>query len=100
MESNSKLTPAQKAERKEMLANLPRGSTIGNDGERFTVLCVPDGAVTRVFSSVMGDDETKFRRKVGEYHALLRYRNGDGGMILPGNDWSATDVIHTLGDDW
>jgi hypothetical protein len=89
--SNSKLCAHAKIMRKEMIRNLPRDATFAHD-EKTTFLSVPDGKVTRVFSSVMSDDEIKFRRKVGEYHALLRfYRDADGGLILPGF-WTATMV--------
>ena len=97
MFSNSKLTSAQKDNRKEMLAQLPKGASLANDGGCVTVLAVPDGAVTRVFSAVASQDEQKFRRKVGEYHALDRYfTDANGGMVLPGV-WSAIDVINMLG---
>lgn len=96
MRSNSKLSKSQKAERKSMLAQLPSGSTMTHDGQT-TFLAVPDGNVTRVFSSVMSDDEGKFRRKVGEYHALARFFwDASGGMILPGSWWTATDLALCL----
>ena len=92
MFSNSKLTAEQRVERKEMLRQLPKGSTMANDG-RTTFLCVPDGTVTRVFSSVMSEDEVKFRRKVGEFYALVRhFYDPSGGLILPGSDWTANVV--------
>ena len=85
MFSNSRLSAAQKADRKAMLAQLPKGSALACDGVSLTILTVPDGAVTRVFSAVMSSDECKFRRKVGEFHALQRYFNdASGGLVLPG----------------
>lgn len=80
MHSNSKLTPEQKAERKEMLAGLPSGSemTLTNDG--VTLLLVPQGAVNILSTSVASPDEVKIRRKVGEYNALVRW---DVGMGVP-----------------
>ena len=68
-----------------MLAALPAGSTIANDGLCLTVLCVPDGIVTRVFAARI-DTEVKFRRKVGEFNALSRWNlNAKGGMLMPGH---------------
>ncbi len=97
MLSNSKLSAVQKQARKEMLAQLPNGASLANDGGCVTILAVPDGSVTRVFSAVASQDEQKFRRKVGEYHALNRYFNdASGGMVLPGA-WNAVDVITMLG---
>lgn len=94
MASNSKLSSVQKINRKDWLAELPDGSTFATDGE-LTFLAVPDGSVTRVFSSVASSDEVKYRRKVGEYHALSRRDCGDSGLMLPGF-WTATEVLDGL----
>lgn len=98
MASNSKLTQEQKGHRKTMLAVLPGVATLANDGARLTILAVPDGSVTRVFSSVASPDEQKFRRKVGEYYALLRWWGSDenSGLILPGF-WTAAQLVDILG---
>ena len=97
--SNTRLDKAQKAQRKDMLAQLPDGSSIANDDLVMTVLCVPDGAVTRVYSAVASDDEQKFRRKVGEYVVLNRWLYGEpSAMILPGTWWTAADVIQSLAE--
>ena len=95
MLSNSKLTKVQKQSRKDKLGWLPTGSTLANDDLCLTVLCVPAGNVTRVFSSVCSDDEAKFRRKVGEYHVLSRFFDEEPGMILPGV-WDAQEVLERL----
>lgn len=77
MFSNSKLTPQQKAERKELLAELPDGATFANSSCGVTVLCVPDSpTLVAISTAIMSADETKFRRKVGQYHALVRYNYG------------------------
>ena len=95
MISNSKLDALQKADRKTMLANLPKCSSIVSC-ENMTILAVPDGSVTRIFSSVMSEDEQKFRRKVGEFHALMRFdRDPEGGMLLPGI-WTAHEVLEVF----
>lgn len=94
MTSNSKLTESQKQARKSWLATLPRGSTIYTS-QGVTVLCVPDGSVTRVYSSVASSHEKKIRVKVGEFYALQRWAS-DGGFILPGY-WPACEVLVDLG---
>lgn len=95
MSKGSKLTKIGKAERKGMLKQLPRGSEFCLSGS-VTILTVPDGSVTRVFSSVAAEDEPKLRRKVGEYYALLRHdRDPCGGLVLPGK-WHADDVAGML----
>lgn len=95
MISNSKITKAQKQELKEWKQRLPKGSSIANDGLCLTVICIPDGAVTRVASSVCSDGEQKFRRKVGEYMALSRWYYDGSAMVLPGSQ-HALDVVESL----
>ena len=95
MLSNSKLDAVQKADRKDMLKALPDGSRIASAGV-LTILCIPRGLVTEVFSSVMSQDEKKFRAKVGEYHALCRYFDGHSGMLLPGV-WDADTLVEIIG---
>lgn len=79
-----------------MLADLPRAATFANNLSNTIILAVPEGNVTRIFSAVSSPDEAKFRRKVGEYHAMTRfYDNVAAGMILPGF-WVAQDVLDGL----
>lgn len=92
---NSKITKAQKHELKDWKQGLPKGSTIANDGLCLTVVCIPDGAVTRMVSSVCADSEQKFRRKVGEYMALSRWYYDGSTVVLPGFCY-ATDVVEGL----
>lgn len=73
---NSKLTKEQKAERKEMLDALPRGSEMTLTPCGVTVLIVPNGSTNLMSTAVASIDEIKQRRKVGQYHALLRYFDG------------------------
>ena len=94
MLSNSKLDAGQKANRKGMIKALPDGSSLACVGV-LTILCIPRGSVTEVFSSVMSPDEKKFRAKVGEFHALCRYFNGGAGLILPGM-WDADTLAEIL----
>jgi hypothetical protein len=76
MASNSKLTKEQKAERKEMLDALPRGSEMTLTPCGVTVLIVPNGCTNLMSTAVASPDEVKQRREVGQYHALLRYFDG------------------------
>lgn len=95
MASNSKLTPAQKADRKDMIAALPDGSSMSLSLTGVTFLVVPFGAVDRVYTSVASPDEVKIRRKVGEYHALMRWAQGQDGFALPGG-WDADMLAEHL----
>ena len=96
MSSNSKLNPDQKAERKAWLADLPLDATMITSVCGVTVLAVPDGNVTRFYSSVSSPDEVKVRRKVGEYWALYRWAGGLGdGFMMPGS-WTAEEMLEQL----
>lgn len=94
MSSNSKLTPEQKQTLKMWKALLPKDATLEMRAG-FTVLCVPGGNVTHVYSSVASPDEKKIRRKVGEFYALQRW-TCQPGFILPGV-WTANHVLANLG---
>ena len=96
MISNSKLTPDQKAVRKEMMACLPDRYEMAM-GYGVTVLCIPDGNVTRIYSSVAGPDEVKIRRKVGEFHALRRWWQDDGSSFMLPGLWGAQEVLEAFG---
>jgi len=96
MASNSKLTSVQKENRKDWIAQLPEGSSLATDWVNLTILAVPDGNITRVFSYVMSPAEITFRRKVGEYQVLSRFCWDGGGLTLPGR-WHADDLIDMFG---
>lgn len=76
--SNSKLTRAQKDFRKFYMAKLvSAGGTIATVG-RFTVAIVPEfpgSNMARMSVAFASEDEQKIRRKVGEYHALYRWKD-------------------------
>lgn len=97
MSSNSKLTPEQKAERKELLAQLPKGSQFAVSETGVTYLTVPDGQFNQLTSAFMSPDEAKFRRKVGEYHALMRW--ADGAVALVPRYFEAEDMVAATGED-
>ena len=80
--SNSKLNSAQKMLRKNMLVKVTgKGGEIFSFPEcRATVAIVPvftGSKMSRVSISFCSADETKFRRKVGEYHALNKLFDGE-----------------------
>ena len=101
MTSNSKLTQEQKADRKEMMDALPKGSTFAVSECGVTVLAVPEGDLVAFSSAVMSEDEQKFRRKVGEYHALARYFAAEC-IILPAAIMpdAGAFVIAIFGAEW
>ena len=89
MIANTKLTKDQKAERREWMDELEyAGGEVANAGN-ITVAKLSDfpGSKMAHFSvSVCSDTEKKFRRKVGEYHALRRLMEFNGSWItLPAN---------------
>ena len=82
--SNSKISKAQKAELKAFKRKNPDAVFFSDPDTRVTLLIVPTGTgLVQVFSSVCSEEETRFRRKVGEYHAMMRYESSDSGLILP-----------------
>jgi hypothetical protein len=95
MASNSKLNPDQKAERKAWLADLPLDATMITSVCGVTILAVPEGNVTRFYSSVSSPDERKVRRKVGEYWALARWHYAMDGFLMPGS-WTAEEMLEQL----
>jgi hypothetical protein len=76
MSSNSKLTPDQKVFRKKVMAMLPRGSEMTLTPDGVTVLIVPNGCTNLMATSIASPDEQKVRRKVGQFHALMRWAEG------------------------
>lgn len=77
MFSNTKLTQEQKFARKEMLLDLPAGSVMARTEGGHTILVVPMGNTVQISTSIYSKNENKCRRKVGEYHALNRWYNGE-----------------------
>ncbi len=85
MASNSKLTASQKSIRKNMKVWLKEqgGSLHSFPSYGVTMVYVPafEGARGAFMSvSMASNDEQKFRRKVGEYHALIKW---EGGEVVP-----------------
>ena len=79
---STKLSQFQKQSRKDMKAEFP-DAQFGYCG-RVTVMIVPAGIVNRMTVSIASEDETKIRRKVGEYHCLSRMVC-DYSVIVPKN---------------
>lgn len=95
MSSNTKLTREQKALRKEMMSHLPPRYEMAM-GSGVTVLCIPDGNITRIYSSVACSDEVKIRRKVGEFHALRRWWLDVGSSFMLPGLWGAQEVLEAF----
>jgi hypothetical protein len=105
MSSNTKLSPEQKdllrAMRKSQ-ADLPRGE--------FKVFHYPDNRVTigvkysegdnaaRVFVSLASPDETKFRKKVGEYNVRYAFDDYLEGLITAGVPIYVTNDVKYLSE--
>ena len=71
MQANTKLDSQQKAHLKEMRANNPN-VVLANNGQ--TTIAYQDKGNTVEFAlSVAAPTEKKFRRKVGEFHAMYRF---------------------------
>lgn len=99
--SNSKLLSYQKAERKDMLSqlNTDDGYILQDPETGVTMVIVPEfpgSRMVRVSFSFMSADETKFRRKVGEYWALRRMFWTGESVIVPEfsteNIWMAVGI--------
>ena len=89
--SNSKLTPEQKIERKELMQIMRvSGGEIMQDSENgATAVILSEFAgsrMVRVSFSFMSPNETKFRRKVGEYWHCV-------ACILMVNRWQFPELL-------
>lgn len=103
MTANTKLTREQKDQRIEWLCELKfSGGETANVG-MFTVAKLPDfeGSKMAHFSvSVCSETEQKFRRKVGEYHALRRLMEFNGNWITLPNSITAASLANLLDDEY
>lgn len=101
MTANTKLTKDQKAQRREWLGEMEYlGGEVATAG-MFTVAKLPDfpGSKMAHYSvSVCSDTEMKFRRKVGEYHALRRLMEFNGNWITLPSYISALGLVAALYD--
>ena len=75
--ANSKLTREQKNERKEMLSMFEFAWGYFHIAYGVTLAIMPVNKMAQVSVSIMSEDGQKFRRKVGEYHALNRMNCGE-----------------------
>lgn len=76
MASNTKLSPIEKQDLRDFKAEMPKNMAFGQSG-RVTVLAQITGNVVRFSTSVASPDEKKFRHKVGQYHAAMRWHNDE-----------------------
>jgi hypothetical protein len=78
MSSNSKLNDLQKYELREMKTGFGYENGVIAQVEGATIVLTRTGETSGKFSVSMASlDEKKIRRKVGEFHALSRWMNGD-----------------------
>lgn len=81
MASNSKLDFFEKCDLKAFKKNHPDVQFFSFPEKGVTVAIMPTGPSMGVFSlSIASASERKFRRKVGEYHAMVRMFNN---QVLP-----------------
>lgn len=96
--SNSKLTPQQKQTLLSMRRDFVReGGTLASLAP-MTVACMPTGTNTaEISTAIASPNEKKFRRKVGEYHALMRYY--DGRTVSVPKGYGALGYAESLGEN-
>lgn len=80
-QSNSKLDTHQKQELREMRASQ-KGVKVITNGET-TIAYKNMGKVVSFATSVSAPEEKKFRRKVGEFYARLRWDLGCIAIMTP-----------------
>lgn len=91
MFSNSKLTDTQKLIRKDYLNFLAEfeGAIFSSDSGMTTIAFMPEfkgSRMLRVAFAICNPNETKIRRKVGEYHALEKLFDGQYVLLPDGFD--------------
>ena len=99
MTANTKLTREQKDQRREWLEELEYANGEIANAAMFTVAKLPDfqGSKMAHFSvSVCSDTEMKFRRKVGEYHALRKLMEFGGEWVTLPNNITAYALAENL----
>lgn len=74
MQSNTKLTTNQKEILKSLKLNNLDVTLVNN--MQTTIAYQEKGNTVEFSLAVMSDNEKKFRRKVGEYNALMRFESG------------------------
>lgn len=94
MASNTKLFLHEKAYLKELKQEAKLlGIKLANNGET-TIAYSFKGTTVKFSTAVMSCGELKFRRKVGEYHALTRLMEYDNFVVLSKYDFeSMLDVL-------
>lgn len=93
MASNTKLTDFQKFELMDFKDRArDEGVTLAHNGQTTTAF-LPLGNTVKFALSVASPDEVKFRRKVGEYHALERFYGGQTVKMLEGEFCSMYELL-------
>ena len=91
--SNTKLNADQKSERKQLkYAAKIKGWTIAENGVT-TLVYAKKGNTVEFSMSVTSPDESKFRRKVGEFYALCRFSEGETVKMLVDDFWKMYTML-------
>ena len=101
MMSNSKLSKSQKAELKQFKQQNP--DIAFAEFGFVTVLVNRTGATMGEFTTAVASlDEQKLRRKVGEYHAMVRFQYGTAQPVFLGlatTNEMASDLAEFFGEN-
>lgn len=93
MNSNTKLNSLQKSVLKDMKIEALEKGIQWADNEETTIAFVLKGNTIQFAISVTSPDEIKFRRKVGQYHAISRLM-WDGEYTV----MNTSDFYHMMRD--
>lgn len=100
MTANTKLNPEQKRLRKSMMALLVENGGFIYQTGRVTVAKLPefpDSKMAKFSVSICSESETKFRRKVGEFHALRKMFQDGEYVKLPNHTMDASEFTDFVG---
>lgn len=102
MQANTKLSTECKRDRKEMLSHLKDNGCDYSFGYNNPItvlryLPFPGARMARYYVAICSPNETKYRKKVGEYQALVKF--GEGLWINYPAEMSAQDFAYMLGDN-
>ena len=87
MQANTKLSDNQKIQLRNLRSALPEVKVV-NLNNKTTIAYVHKGNTVEFALSVMAPTENKFRPKVGEYYARLRYM-GENTVKMDKDDFLA-----------
>jgi hypothetical protein len=99
MQANTKLDTFEKRILKQLKIDLAGVDVMIMDG-KTTMAFKPLGNTVEFALSVMAPTEKKFRRKVGEYWALIKFENGqtvkmavEDFNVMTDSVWGYSDIL-------